>query len=257
MAHQLAFHGIAASHADAAHHLIIGQHGAQLGAPVDGDISQVSQPIVHQHLLLPLLVPGVPLRSGEVQLFGLRYVEPLSALLGEYHHQLADGACLLRLVAVVTIKELNESPLRPVVISRFAGAHLAIPIEAETYLVQLFAIAGNILLGGYSGVLPRLNGILLGGQPIGIIAHRVQHVVAPQTLIAGIDIAGNIAQRMPHMQPRTRWVRKHVQYVIVWPLALVQYMVRAMLAPVVLPPRFKLSEVIVHFLSIVYRSRSL
>ena len=52
------------------------------------------------------------------------------------------------------------------IVSGGTGAHLAVPVKAETYLVQLLAIAVNVLEGGLLGVLTCLYGILLGRQTI-------------------------------------------------------------------------------------------
>src|SRR3712207_1584348 len=41
----------------------------------------------------------------------------------------------------------RSANLRPMVIAGIAGAHLALPVEAETYLVELLAVAVDIGLG--------------------------------------------------------------------------------------------------------------
>ena len=87
------------------------------------------------------------------------------------------------------------------IIVRIAGAHLTAPVEAEADFVKLFAIAVDILLSGDGGMLARLYGILFCRQSIGIIAHRVQDVEAAEALVAGIDIAGDVAQGWPTCRP--------------------------------------------------------
>ena len=52
------------------------------------------------------------------------------------------------------------------VVTGGTGAHLAVPVEAEAYLVQLLAIAVNVLEGGLLGVLACLYGILLGRKSV-------------------------------------------------------------------------------------------
>ena len=48
------------------------------------------------------------------------------------------------------------------VVFRIAGTDFAVPVEGETYLVQLFAIAVDIVDGGDCGMLSRLYGIMFG-----------------------------------------------------------------------------------------------
>ena len=81
-------------------------------------------------------------------------------------------------------EHLEECPLGPLVVLGIAGAYLARPIVAEADLVELLAVACDILLGGYSRVLAGLDSVLLGGKTEGIVAHRVKYVESARTLIA-------------------------------------------------------------------------
>ncbi len=56
----------------------------------------------------------------------------------------------------------------------------------------------------------RLDGVLLGGQPEGVEAQRVQHVVAGHPRIAGVDVRRDVAEGVADVQSRTRGVREHV-----------------------------------------------
>ena len=128
-------------------------------------------------------------------------------------HQLRDGLCLLQRGVVVALKHQLKRPLGPVVVVGRAGADLAVPVERETDLVQLLAVAVYVLECGLFRMLACLDGILLGRQSVGVITHRIQHVVALLTLVARIDVAGDVAQWMAHVQSCTRWVGKHVQHI--------------------------------------------
>ena len=105
----------------------------------------------------------------------------------------------------------------PVVIARVTGAYLAVPVKRETYLIQLFAIAADVVGCGDGRVLPRLDGILLGRQSIAVVAHGVEHIEALQPFVAGIDVAGNVAEGVTHMQSRTTGIGEHVQHVVLRP----------------------------------------
>ena len=64
------------------------------------------------------------------------------------------------------------------VVIGIASSYLALPVEAETNLVELLTISGNILFCCNGRMLSCLNGILLGGQSVGIVTHGVEHIVA-------------------------------------------------------------------------------
>ena len=100
------------------------------------------------------------------------------------------------------------------VVGRVAGPHFPIPIEGETQQVQLLAVARDVFLCGFGRVLPGLYRVLFGGQAVGIETHRVQHVEALQAFVPGVDVAGDIAERMPYMQSCPGGVREHVQDVV-------------------------------------------
>ena len=111
--------------------------------------------------------------------------------------------CLFGVKVIVGIKHLHERPLCPLVELGIACADLTTPVERETYLVKLGAIAGNILFGRFLGMLTGLDGILLRGKPISVIAHRMKHIEALLTLEAGVDIACYISQGVTYMKSRT------------------------------------------------------
>ena len=108
-------------------------------------------------------------------------------------NQFDDGLRLLRGEAVVGFEHADEGPLGPVVVVGVAGAHLAVPVERESYLVQLLAVVVDVGHGGHLGVLSRLYGILFGGQSIGVIAHGVEHVKSLLSLVPGIDVRSDIS----------------------------------------------------------------
>ena len=177
-------------------------------------------------------------------------IAALGSMLLEMSHQFLDGTCLVEFGIVIALEHLQESPLCPLIVNGVTGAHFAVPIVAETYFVQLLAIAGNILISSDFRMLTRLDGILLGGQTIGIIAHGVQHVEALQALVAGINVTGNVAQRMSHMQTCSRRIGKHVQH-IKFRTAIVNFtFIGVMITPILLPLFFYVFIVIFHLLSL-------
>ena len=129
LSHQLAFHRETAAHRESVHNFIVGEHGAKFRTPVHPCIGKIGQSIVHQNLLLFLFGSGLPLLSGELQRLGLRNLQTECTILSKGLHQFANGSCLIRLVAVVGVKQLDECPLRPFVIVGVAGLERAVPVE--------------------------------------------------------------------------------------------------------------------------------
>jgi hypothetical protein len=70
-----------------------------------------------------------------------------------------------------------------------------------------------LVLGGDPGVGVGLEGVLLGGQAEGVVAHGVHHVVARHAQIAGVDVGADEAERVAHVQTNARGVREHVEHV--------------------------------------------
>ena len=85
-------------------------------------------------------------------------------------------------------------------ILRVAGAYLAVPVEREADVVELLTIACNVGHGCYLRVLSCLDGILLCGQSVSVISHRIEDVKSLKALVACIYVRGNVAERMSHVQ---------------------------------------------------------
>ena len=169
-------HRIAATNRHTFTHLIVSQHSAQLGTPVDHGIAQIGDAVVHQHIILLCLSHRVPLLGSEcVGAIGVG-ITTLGAMVIEVGNQVLNGTCLVKSSIIVTLEHLQECPLGPLVVSGVTGFHFTVPIIAKSYLVQLLAVARDVLVGGDFRMLSRLDSILLGWQTIGIITHGMQHV---------------------------------------------------------------------------------
>ncbi len=186
--HSLLHHGITAAHRQSVLNLVVGQHRAQRLAPVDLRVGTERQTPVLQRLLPLALIHSRPLGRRERECRRLRRIEPLGAVRLQMRNELPDRLGTLHRVVVVVAEHLGKGPLRPAVVLGIARAHLAAPVEAETDLVELLAVAGYVLLGGQGGVLAGLYGILLGRQAECVVAHRVQHVEARLSFVTRIDV---------------------------------------------------------------------
>ena len=95
--HLLLLHRETAAHTHTIHHLIIRQHRAQTGTPVHHRLAHEGNPVVHQHITLPLLIHRLPLLSREVQFLRLchtKRIQPFRTLLLEISNQLLNRSCL-------------------------------------------------------------------------------------------------------------------------------------------------------------------
>ena len=215
-----------------------------------------------------LLVPAVPLISSERKLFALcnaKGIKSFSTTLFKIGNQFTNGSCLsgafLPLAlwrggqggeAIETLEHLLEGPLCPLVVDRITSANLAVPIETEADLVELTAVSVDVLKGGLLWVLTGLNGILLCRQTVGVIAHGVQNVESLLTLIAGIDITGDISQWMSYMQTCTTGVRKHVENIVFLLVLILNNTIGLLFNPSLLPFLFDVPEIVFHCFIILY-----
>ena len=161
-------------------------------------------------------------------------------------NEFANRLRLFALFAIEVVEHLFESPLRPMIVFRVAGTHFAVPVKRETNFVQLFAIALNICFGSYSRMLSCLNRILLCGQSIGIITHRVQHVIATRAFIACIDIACNIAEGVSYVKSSPRRIGKHIEHIEFLLCVISFHMICLFCGPSFLPLLFDFYEIIFH-----------
>ena len=250
--HSLLLNGVTATLRQTVLHLIVSQHRTQRRTPIHHRIGTERQTVVLQHLLTLLLVHCCPLLSRELHLGGASRIDTLGAVSRELGNQLLDRACLLLHVVVVVREHLHECPLSPFVVLGITGAHLAAPIERETDLVQLLTIAADVLRCGHSGVLTRLDSILLGGQTKGVVTHRVQNVETAQTLVARIDIRGDVAQRVTYVQTCARRIGEHIEDIEFGARRIDLHFVGTALAPLFLPFGFDGSKIVFHNLLYIF-----
>ena len=207
------------------------------------------QPVVLENLLLFGFALGLPFGGREAHFGRAGRIDALGAALLERRDELRDGSRLLLRTVVPMGEHFEERPLRPLVVAGVARAHLAVPVERETDLVQLFAVAGDVLLGRHGRVLARLDGVLLGGQAEGVVSHRVQDVEALEPLVARVDVRGDVAQRVPDVQARSRRIGEHVQHIEFGPRGVRFHLVGLVRPPAALPFGLDLLEIVLHISS--------
>src|SRR5690606_36039917 len=85
------------------------------------------------------------------------------------HDQSLDVLGPVGLFVIPGIKELDKNPLRPFIIFGIGSADFARPIEGETYLVELFAVTGNVFTRGFVRMLSGLDGVLFGRKAKAVV----------------------------------------------------------------------------------------
>ena len=204
--------------------LLIGQHGAQARAPVHrglGDVGQAEG--IGQ--LRDLGVAGRGDVGGGAALPGLGQLEALLrgqgegvdgagaqllAQLGDGTGPAGDAVGIGCLRVVPGVEDAQEDPLRPLHERGIGGGQRAARVMGQAQAVQLAAHVRHVRLGGGARMGAGLDGVLLGGQAEGVVAHRVQDVLAQHALMAGDHVGRDVAQRVAHVQPRPGGVGEHV-----------------------------------------------
>ncbi len=193
--------------------LLVGQHGAQPRAPVDRCLVQVGQPVRVDDLALLDVVQLGPRPARRV---GPRRGLPRAGIqLGD---QLVDATRLAGGLVEPRPEDLQEDPLGPLVVAGVDRRERPAVVVVDTQPAQLRADGLDVGLGRDPRVLPGLDGELLGGQAEGVVAHRVQDVVAVHAPEAARDVGTQVAQRVPDVQPGPRGVREHVHREVLGPV---------------------------------------
>ncbi len=181
-------------------HLFVGQHGAQPGAPVDHRISAVDEPVAVDHVgPLPRRQAGPHPPVLEAACAGI-----------EFGDQLGDRAGLVGRRVEPGVVDLQKDPLGPLVELDIGGREAAPAVVAQPEPAQLAPEVHDVGLGPGAGMGSRLHRVLLGGQAERVKSQRVQHIMAGHAEVAGVDVGGDVAQRVADVQPLPRRVREHV-----------------------------------------------
>ena len=185
-------HRVAAPLADAADHLLVGQDGAESGAPIDWRLRLVGQPV------------GVAIS---------RHASRTTGRDRRGNRQFRDRPSTLRVVIEPRVVEHQEDPLRPADVGRVGGRDLPAPVVAEAEHLQLAAKGGDVAGGALGRGRAGAEGMLLGRQAEGVEAHRVHHTGSPHPLEPGHDVGGRVALRVADVQPVAARVGEHVEHI--------------------------------------------
>ena len=147
-------------------------------------------------------------------------------------------------IGQAALEELEEDPLRPAVVARLVGAELARPVDRDPPLAELALEGGDRRVGGLARVLAGADRVVLGRQPEGVVAHRVQHAHA----LAAAEVRDGVADRVVLQVADVRLaagIGQHLEHVgLVAPVGLVGDLPRALVGPDALPARLDLARVV-------------
>ena len=183
--------------------LLVRQHRAQPGTPVDGSLADIGEPVVRQH----------------VGLLRLAQLDPRAAVRGrsgagdELVHQRVDRPGAAGPLVVPGLEQLGEDPLGPAEELRVGGLDAAPGVVGEPEAPQLLTEPQDVGLGGGPWVRSGADGVLLGGQAEGVVADGVQHIAPGHAHVPAEDVRTDVAQRVADVQALARRVGEHVQQV--------------------------------------------
>ena len=131
--------------------------------------------------------------------------------------------------------ELEEDPLGPLVVAGVGGVDLPLPVKGVAQHLELTAEVLNVVVGHLGGVDVVFDGVVLGGQAEGVIAHGEQHIVAVHPALPGHHVHGGVGPGVAHMEALTGGVGEFHQGIEFGLVAVVGGLVGPLLQPFLLP----------------------
>jgi hypothetical protein len=98
------------------------------------------------------------------------------------------------------LEQLGEQPLLPLVVVRLAGGQLARPVDGQAEALELPAHVVDVGVGPCRRRHVVLDCRVFRRQAESVPAHRLQHVVALETVVAGQHVADGVVAHVPHVQ---------------------------------------------------------
>ena len=97
-------------------------------------------------------------------------------------------------------------------------------------------------------MLSCLDSVLFSWEAISIVTHWVKHIEAVESLVAAVDVAGDVAERVTDVKTRSRWIREHVEYIVLRTVGIDLNLIGLVIDPLSLPFLFDVFEIVFHFL---------
>ena len=168
-------------------------------------------------------------------------------------HAFAGGAPVhghAGLIGQTFLEQLEEDPLRPLIVAGIGGVDLAIPVKGIAQHFQLLAEVMDVVLRHLGRVDVHLDGVVLCGQTERIIADGEQHIVTVHALLAGDDIHCGIGTGVTHMETLSGGIGELHQTVPLLAGGVTGHGVEGIgLLPALLPFLLNGGKIVLHFLS--------
>jgi hypothetical protein len=110
--------------------------------------------------------------------------------------------------------QLQEDPLRPLVVGRVGGIDRVRPIEHPADAAELAREVLDVLRDEVHRMDPHLEREVLGVDPEGVEAHRLENVLPAHALVAPVDVRARERIDVPDVQPLRGRVGEHHQVVV-------------------------------------------
>ena len=186
-------------------HLLVSQHRAKAGRPVDHALGDVGQsPPVHH------LAPGqrVELRPGLTVRVGRAGRARPGLELGD---QLGDRPGPLEILVEPALEDLQEDPLGPAVEPGVGGGELAPGVVPEAQPEQLPAHRVDVVPGADRRVLAGADRVLLGREPERVVPECVQHRPPGHAQEPAQHVGADVPERVPDVQAGPARVGEEVE----------------------------------------------
>ncbi len=171
--------------------LLVGQHGAQSGAPVDHRIRMVDKAVRVQDLATLHSVQRRPVAA----------VFESALTRGELGLELGNAPGLALRGVVPGVVDLQEDPLRPVVEVDVRRRDRAALVVAQAQTTQLTLHVRDVRLGRGARMRARLHRVLLGRQTERVVTESVQDVAPLHAVVPREDVGGDVPERGPRADP--------------------------------------------------------
>ena len=112
------------------------------------------------------------------------------------------------LIGHVVLEELEEDPLRPLIVGGVGGIDTAIPVKAVAEHLELIGEGLDVVLRDDGGVDMVLDGVVFGGQTEGVKPDREEHVVALHAALAADDVHRRERARVADVQTLSGGIRE-------------------------------------------------
>ena len=140
-------------------------------------------------------------------------------------------------------EKIEEHLLLMLVVGGIAGRDLTRPVERQSHRFELRLHRGDVLIGPRFGMDLTLHGGVLRRHAEGVPAHGMQHVESHGAFESRDHVAHRVIAHVPHVDA-SRWIREHLQHVILLARIVVTGGEDAPLVPHLLPAGFRLAGIV-------------